>query len=116
VDADLIQMVIAHLIENALKYSPSKGPVSLGAHLDGARVIVSVADRGPGISAEEQSRIFDKFYRGNNSRNLKGTGMGLSIARDVMTAHGQQIWVKSELGKGTEFFLSLPLAQGDKTG
>ena len=112
VDADMIQMVISHLLDNALKYSPSGTAVSVRAQLSGARVIVSVADQGPGIPVDEQSRIFEKFYRGRNDRNLKGTGMGLAIAREIMAAHGQQIWVVSQPGNGSEFFLSLPLARG----
>ena len=112
VDADMVQMVISHLLENALKYSRSGSPVSVQAQLSEGRVIVSVADEGPGIAADEQSRIFEKFYRGKNDRNLKGTGMGLAIAREIMAAHGQQIWVVSQPGKGSEFFLSLPLARG----
>jgi two-component system, OmpR family, sensor histidine kinase KdpD len=115
VDAQLVQMVIAHLLDNALKYSPSGTPVSVQARLGDGRVVVSVADRGPGIPAEEQTRIFDKFYRGRNDRNLKGTGMGLAIAREILAAHGQQIWVQSQMGKGSEFFLSLPVARGAET-
>ncbi|HVB57792.1 MAG TPA: ATP-binding protein [Candidatus Acidoferrales bacterium] len=112
VDADLIQMVIAHLLDNALKYSPSGSPVSVSARQDDGRVVVSVADGGPGISEQEQSRIFKKFYKGKSDENLKGTGMGLSIAREVMSAHGQEILVASQQGKGSEFFVSLPVARG----
>lgn len=112
VDADLIQMVITHLLDNALKYSPSGSRISVSAKREDGRVVICVADRGPGISEEEQSRIFEKFYRGKGDKNLKGTGMGLAIAREVMLAHGQEIWVASQLGKGSEFFVSLPIAQG----
>jgi len=112
VDADMIQMVIAHLLDNALKYSRSGTQVSVGAQLSDNRVIVSVADHGPGIPVDEQSRVFEKFYRGKNDRNLRGAGMGLAIAREIMAAHGQQIWVVSQPGKGSEFFVSLPLARG----
>lgn len=110
VDADLIQMVIAHLLDNALKYSPSDTPVFVAAMREEDRVIVSVADRGPGVPEQEQSRIFEKFYRGKSENNLKGTGMGLAIAREIMSAHGQEIWVSSAEGKGAEFFVSLPIA------
>ncbi|MGA9882382.1 MAG: ATP-binding protein [Candidatus Acidiferrales bacterium] len=110
VDADLIQMVIAHLLDNALKYSLSGTPVSVAAKQQDARVVVSVADRGSGIPEQEQPRIFDKFYRGKSENNLKGTGMGLAIAREIMSAHGQEIWLSSAAGKGSEFFVSLPIA------
>jgi len=110
VDAELVQMVIAHLIDNALKYSPRGAPISIGARLSDGRAVIYVADRGPGITQEEQSRIFDKFYRGAKDRNLKGTGMGLAIAREIIRGHGEEIWVRSKPGEGSEFSFSLPLA------
>jgi two-component system, OmpR family, sensor histidine kinase KdpD len=110
VDAELIQMVIAHLIDNALKYSPSGTPVEIGARVSKQSVIVSVVDRGMGITEQEQSRIFDKFYRGSKEQNLKGTGMGLAIAREIIRAHGEDVWVTSKPGEGSEFCFSLPIA------
>jgi two-component system sensor histidine kinase KdpD len=73
-------------------------------------VTIYVADQGPGISEDEQTRIFDKFYRGRNGQHLKGTGMGLAIAREIMRAHGEEIWVKSGPDQGSEFSFSLPVA------
>ena len=110
VDAELIQMVIAHLIDNALKYSSSGSPISIGARAGENKVIIYVMDRGPGIAEDEQQRIFEKFYRGRNDRNLKGTGMGLAIAREIIRAHGEEIWVTSKPGQGSEFGFSLPIA------
>lgn len=110
VDAELIQMVIAHLIDNAFKYSPPGSPILISACPGENKVIISVVDRGPGIREEEQSRIFEKFYRSDRDENLKGTGMGLAIAREIVRAHGQEIGVKSALGQGSEFSFSLPLA------
>ncbi len=115
VDAELIQIVITHLVDNALKYSPSGSPVSICAHLSQDRVVICVTDQGPGITEEEQSRIFEKFYRGKEQQNLKGSGMGLAIAREILSAHGEKIWVASKLGKGAEFCFSLPIARGSKT-
>jgi two-component system, OmpR family, sensor histidine kinase KdpD len=112
VDAELIQMVITHLIDNALKYSPQRTPISIGARENGNHVIIYVADQGVGISEEEQSRIFDKFYRGSNEQHLKGTGMGLSIAREIVRAHGEELSVRSKAGEGSEFSFSLPVAAG----
>lgn len=112
VDSELIQMVIAHLIDNALKYSPRHTPISIGARENAGRVIIYVADRGVGISEEEQSRIFDKFYRGPNERHLRGTGMGLAIAREIVRAHGEELSVRSKTGEGSEFSFSLPIAVG----
>jgi len=110
-DAELIEMVIAHLLDNALKYSPPGSPLAISASHSESRIVISVADQGPGINEEEQSRIFDKFYRGKGDRNLKGTGMGLAIAREVVRAHGEEIWVVSQVGKGSEFCFSLPIVQ-----
>jgi signal transduction histidine kinase len=105
-------MVIAHLLDNALKYSPRETPISIGVRLREGRVVIYVIDRGAGITEEEQSRIFDKFYRGTKERHLKGTGMGLAIAREIIHAHGEEISVSSKLGEGSEFSFSLPLAPG----
>ena len=114
VDAALIQMVITHLIDNALKYSPPGSPLAIGARAGAGKVIVYVIDHGPGIAEDEQPRIFEKFYRGRSERNLTGTGMGLAIARAIIRAHGEDIWVTSKPGQGSEFAFSLPIAQTDK--
>ena len=116
VDAELIQMVIAHLIDNAVKYTPQGSPIVIGAHASEKGVIIHVTDQGPGITQDEQSRIFEKFYRGSRGQHLKGTGMGLAIAREIVRAHGEEIWVKSSPGKGSEFFFSLPIAPVESAG
>lgn len=112
VDAGLIQMVTAHLIDNALKYSPPGSPLAIGARAgeNENKVIAYVVDHGPGIAEDEQPRIFEKFYRGSSERNLTGTGMGLAIARAIIRAHGEDIWVTSKPGQGSEFAFSLPIA------
>jgi two-component system sensor histidine kinase KdpD len=115
VDAELIQMVITHLLDNALKYSRSGSPILICAQHSQDRVVICVADQGPGITEEEQSRIFEKFYRGKEQQNLRGSGMGLAIVREILSAHGEKIWVASKLGKGSEFCFSLPIARGSKT-
>ena len=69
-----------------------------------------MTDQGPGITEDEQSRIFEKFYRGSRGQHLKGTGMGLAIAREIVRAHGEDIWVRSSPGQGSEFCFSLPIA------
>lgn len=110
VDAELIQMVITLLIDNALKYAPVDRPIYLSAKALEGRVMISVRDEGPGMTEEEQSRIFDRFYRGAKERSLKGMGMGLAIAREIVHAHGEEIWVRSTPGQGSEFSFSLPIA------
>jgi len=116
VDGELIQMVITHLLDNALKYSPSTSPILISAGVEGNEVIIHVADHGPGISDEEQSRIFEKFYRGNSERHLRGTGMGLAIAREIIRAHDAEIWVTSRPGQGSVFSFTLPIAPGRNEG
>ncbi len=111
VDAELIQIVITHLIDNALKYSPQDTPIEIGARTDDSSVLIYVKDRGAGIAEDEQSRIFEKFYRGTNERHLKGTGMGLAIAREIVSAHGGEISVTSRPGEGSQFWFSLPIAK-----
>lgn len=110
VDPALIEVVICHLIDNALKYSPPASPISIAACVDGTKVIISVVDQGPGITQDEQERIFNKFYRGAAVGSLKGTGMGLAIAREIIRAHGEEIWVQSSPGQGSKFSFSLPMA------
>jgi two-component system sensor histidine kinase KdpD len=115
VDAELIVLMIAHLIDNAVKYSRPGSPILISADAGKKGVIVHVADQGPGISQDEQTRIFEKFYRGSGGQHLKGTGMGLAIAREIIRAHGEEIWVKSRPDKGSEFSFSLPVAPVEST-
>ncbi|HEY2861950.1 MAG TPA: ATP-binding protein [Terracidiphilus sp.] len=115
VDADLIQLVITHLLDNALKYSSPNGPIVISADAADGKVIVHVSDSGHGIRQEEQAHIFEKFYRAKNEHHLKGTGMGLSIAREIMRAHGEDIWLSSRPGEGSRFSFSLPIAYGGNT-
>ncbi len=112
VDSELIQVVLTHLLDNALKYSPPDGPITIGARLGEGKVIMYLADRGPGISETEQVQIFEKFYRGMNERQLQGTGMGLAIAREILRAHGEDVNLTSGPGQGSEFSFGLPIAPG----
>lgn len=110
VDSELIQVVLTHLLDNALKYSPARSPIAIDARERDEKVVVSLRDQGPGIRGEEQTRVFEKFYRGKGESHLKGTGMGLSIAREIMRAHGEDIWLSSDAGRGSEFSFSMPIA------
>lgn len=113
VDSELIRLVITHLLDNALKYSPPDKPIGVSATVAVDKVVLEVSDQGSGLSAEEQAQVFEKFYRGRSNRHLQGTGMGLAIAREIMRAHGENVWLLSHPGEGTHFFLSLPIAKGD---
>jgi two-component system sensor histidine kinase KdpD len=110
-DLDRVKEVLNQLLENAGKYSPADAPIRITAEAKGAYLTVSVADRGPGIDDFEQSLIFDKFYRGKDQRySVQGTGMGLAIAKAIVEAHGGTIAVTSQLGRGSVFSFTLPLA------
>ncbi len=103
--------VLTHLLENAAKYSPNDSAIRITSEVAGHEVVTSVADRGPGIDNFELQLIFDKFYRGRSQRSLSaGTGMGLAISRAIVEAHGGTIKVVSQLGQGSVFSFSLPLA------
>jgi two-component system sensor histidine kinase KdpD len=109
-DLELIVNVLRQLLENAAKYSPRESPIQVSVEKTDSQVIVSVADRGPGIDELEQALIFDKFYRGKDNRySIQGTGMGLAIAKAVIQAHGGTIGVRSQLGQGSVFTFTLPL-------
>ncbi len=109
-DIAQITKVLAHLLENAAKYSPEGSPIFISAELQGGKLTTSVADRGPGIDDLERMMIFDKFYRGQGQRyRVQGTGMGLAIAKAIVEAHGGMIEVTSQLGQGSVFSFTLPI-------
>ena len=109
-DAERLRQVLGNLIDNAVKYSPAGQPVEVRiARVDGV-VHVSVNDRGPGIKADEQRLIFEKFGRVAGTGSKPGTGLGLYIARSIAEAHGGELTVSSAPGRGSTFTLSLPVA------
>jgi len=110
-DQELVRRVLRHLIENAIKYSPAKTPLEIMAEVADERLLVHIADHGMGIEPSEQPFIFDKFFRGSNQRErVEGSGMGLAIAKAILTAHGGGIELKSEPGEGAIFTFWLPLS------
>jgi two-component system sensor histidine kinase KdpD len=112
-DLEFVQQVVKQFVENALKYSPEGSPLSISAALRSGKIVIGVADRGPGIEENERARIFDKFFRGRRHRfETKGTGMGLAIAKGIVEAHGERIWVESEAGQGAAFYFSLSASGG----
>jgi len=109
-DKTQIVKVLQHLLENAAKYSPHGSPIVVSTEVTGDALVVNVADRGVGIDDQEQSMVFDKFYRAPGQRyRVQGTGMGLAIARALVEAHGGAITVTSQPGNGSVFSFSLPL-------
>jgi two-component system, OmpR family, sensor histidine kinase KdpD len=112
VDVLRAREVLVHLIENANQYSPPDQPITITAEANGDFVITSVADRGNGIEDPEQALIFEKFYRGRDQRySVEGTGMGLPIAKAIVEAHGGRLGVTSQLGHGSVFSFTLPVAR-----
>jgi len=113
VDLTRIREVLVHLIENANQYSPAGQPITITAEANGSTVLTSVADRGSGIDDQEQSLIFEKFYRGKDQRySVEGTGMGLPIAKAIVQAHGGTISLTSQRGQGSVFSFCLPTERG----
>lgn len=109
-DEGALQQVVENLISNAIKYSPGGGEIVVSGYRQGDAVVVSVSDRGLGIPRDEFERIFDRFYRIDNSdtRRTSGSGLGLTLAREVVELHGGNIRVESTQGKGSTFLVSLP--------
>lgn len=110
-----LTQVLNNLVTNACNYTPS-GAIIIGARPRDGFVEVSVSDTGIGISPEDQQRLFTHFFRGQHDlvRSRKGSGLGLSIARSIVEAHGGEIWVESEVGKGSTFRFTLPQAADGK--
>ncbi len=112
-DKSMIKQLLRILIDNATKYTPAGGRILLSQRNDGVNAILTVTDTGNGISAEELPRIFDRFYRSDEARKSQasGHGLGLSIARIIVVAHGGHMKVRSKLGAGTTFSVLLPLSR-----
>jgi signal transduction histidine kinase len=117
-DAKWLRVVVDNLVSNAVKFSRPGGKVSIRLSDKGDFIEVCVADEGIGIHPEDQGRIFEKFFRARNRSELSvpGTGLGLTITREVVTRHGGRIWFVSDVGKGTQFFVTLPVARQAQAG
>jgi two-component system sensor histidine kinase KdpD len=111
--ADPMQLdqVLTNLVENAARHSPPNGTVRIHLSRDGGSVRVRVADEGPGIPLAQREKVFEPFYRGREEPERPGSGLGLSIARAVVTAHGGRIWVEETTGGGTALVLDLPIEE-----
>lgn len=108
VDPDRLGQVLGNLLSNAIKYTPAGGTVSFAADLDNNDVWLRVSDTGPGIGPNEQARIFEPFYRNQSDRFPQGLGLGLTIAQDLIVAHGGKLEVESQPGQGSHFTVRLP--------
>jgi two-component system, OmpR family, phosphate regulon sensor histidine kinase PhoR len=113
-DPSALERILINLVDNAIKYSDDHSEVQITARVQSGEVIVVVSDQGMGIPAEDQKRIFERFYRVDRARSRAagGTGLGLSIVKHLVQTMGGEIWVDSVVGKGSTFSFSLPVASG----
>jgi signal transduction histidine kinase len=116
-DRDALQQILIHLLQNASLATPGDGEISLCAHIEDrdiqpGYVLIQVSDSGGGIPSEELPRVFSRLYRADNPliQGVGDTGVGLSIVKTLVEAHGGRIWVDSEIGRGSTFSILLPLA------
>jgi signal transduction histidine kinase len=108
VDRNRMRQVLANLLDNAVKYTPAGGVVEIAAHRENGDAVLTVSDTGVGIPAEELPRIWERLYRGDKSRSTRGLGLGLSLVRAIVAAHGGRVDVRSRPGTGSTFELRLP--------
>ncbi len=112
-DFVLMVQVLVNLIDNSLKYSPTGSPICIAASVSDGRAEIAVSDRGAGIPPADLARVFDKFYRVQRPDNVTGTGLGLSVCKGIVEAHGGRIWAENREGGGTTIHIALPLMPAD---
>src|SRR6185295_16195446 len=116
VDAELFIVALKQLVDNAAKYSPESSPIRITVEASADSAWIRVHNQGAGLSERERDMEFERFYRSpSTSEKVAGTGIGLSIAQDIVKAHGGYLDVESGPGMGTEFSIRLPLAKGDRS-
>lgn len=109
VDPDRLAQAVGNLLSNAVKYTPQNGLIQLSTAVGEDEIVIAIQDNGPGIAAEEQEQIFTPFYRSSaDTRFPQGMGLGLSIAREIVVAHGAQLTLTSQRGQGSTFAIELP--------
>jgi two-component system phosphate regulon sensor histidine kinase PhoR len=109
-DATRLQQVVVNLLHNAIKFTPRGGQMTIGAYPQEGSIVFFVRDTGVGISPDDLPRVFERFYKADRSRASSGTGLGLAIARHLVEAHGGKIWAESEVGIGSTFYFTIPIA------
>ena len=111
-DRDRLTQVASNLLNNAVKYSPTGGRITVKSRADGGQVRIEVRDEGLGIPPEALETIFERYSRVDSqaTKDIPGTGLGLPIVRQIVQLHGGKVWAESELGRGSVFHVTLPLA------
>jgi signal transduction histidine kinase len=115
-DPNRLGQVFDNLISNAIKFTPAGGSVAISVDTEGDSIVATVSDTGCGIPEAEQSRLFERFFRSSATRDVPGTGLGLTIVRAIVESHGGSISCLSDEGKGTTFTFSLPLPSNGNRG
>jgi signal transduction histidine kinase len=108
-DRNRMRQVLANLLDNAIKYSPDRGQIDITSTRAGDEALLTVSDTGVGIPADELPRIWERLYRGDKSRSARGLGLGLSLVKAIVEAHGGHVAVESTPGTGSRFLLRLPI-------
>lgn len=116
----MIDQVLTNLLENALRYTAPASPIDIRVQSTQKEVMISVADRGPGIPVSEYERVFDKFYRVLGTRRYEGypttgSGLGLAVCKGIVEAHGGSIWTEAREGGGAVFFVTLPIGSFERS-
>ena len=117
-DATLLRQSVTNLVDNAIKYTPSGGAVTVGLSVHNEQVVIRVADTGIGIAPDDHVRLFEKFYRvkRRDTASIQGTGLGLAIVKSIIERHDGRVWVDSELDQGSAFYISLPIDETETPG
>jgi two-component system phosphate regulon sensor histidine kinase PhoR len=110
-DPTRLEQVMANLVGNAIKYTPAGGQITVAAQATDHEIIIEVTDTGIGISPEDQTHLFEKFFRVKSpqTKDTEGTGLGLAIVKSIVERHGGRVWVRSQLGVGSTFGFALPV-------
>lgn len=107
-DQELMAQVIINLLTNAIKHTPVSGEIGIDLHTTAKEIVIKISDTGDGILKDDQEKIFDRFYKVDQSRSTPGTGLGLTISQRIVSLHGGSITIESAVGEGSTFFVNLP--------